>query len=172
MDLTKQMQCNLTNIINMGHIETYNSVLSTVELIMRLKQDRGKWPVMFHTCIKLFRPTPVYVCLYYISGLKWSTTQYSNLTEPRQGIIYAMMKTIRPPGYHQNGFVATHALGHMMFYITVYHVPKCMSCQKAIVVITGTVYRFDDNIYITLIFSLWDLSTLCVVDHLWAVIYV
>ena len=42
MDLTKQMQCNLTNIVNMGHIETYTSVLSTVELIMRLKQDRGK----------------------------------------------------------------------------------------------------------------------------------
>ena len=24
------------------------------------------------------------------------------------------MKTMRPPGYHHNGFVATHALGHMM----------------------------------------------------------
>ena len=34
------------------------------------------------------------------------------------------MKTMYPPGYHHNGFVATHALGHMM------------SCHKAIVVIT------------------------------------
>ena len=25
------------------------------------------------------------------------------------------MKTICPPGYHHNGFVATHALGHMMY---------------------------------------------------------
>ena len=24
------------------------------------------------------------------------------------------MKTMCPPGYHNNGFVATHALGHMM----------------------------------------------------------
>ena len=26
------------------------------------------------------------------------------------------MKTMCPPGYHHNGFVATHALGHIMFY--------------------------------------------------------
>ena len=25
------------------------------------------------------------------------------------------MKTMCPPGYHHNGFVATHALGYMMF---------------------------------------------------------
>ena len=25
------------------------------------------------------------------------------------------MKTICPPGYHHNGFVATHALGSMMY---------------------------------------------------------
>ena len=29
--------------------------------------------------------------------------------------IYAIMKTMYPPGYHHNGFVATHALGHMMY---------------------------------------------------------
>ena len=29
--------------------------------------------------------------------------------------IYVMMKTMCPPGYHHNGFVATHALGHMMY---------------------------------------------------------
>ena len=27
--------------------------------------------------------------------------------------IYAVMKTICPPGYHHNGFVATHALAHV-----------------------------------------------------------
>ena len=25
------------------------------------------------------------------------------------------MKTMCPPSYHHNGFVATHALGHMMY---------------------------------------------------------
>ena len=36
--------------------------------------------------------------------------------------IYAIMKIICPPGYHHNGFVATHALGHMMYgsYIYIY----------------------------------------------------
>ena len=29
--------------------------------------------------------------------------------------IYVIMKTMCPPGYHHNGFVATHALGHMMY---------------------------------------------------------
>ena len=28
------------------------------------------------------------------------------------------MKTMSPPGYHHNGFVATHALGHMMYGYT------------------------------------------------------
>ena len=29
--------------------------------------------------------------------------------------IYVIMETMCPPGYHHNGFVATHALGHMMY---------------------------------------------------------
>ena len=32
--------------------------------------------------------------------------------------IYVIMKTMCPPGYHHNGFVATHALGHMMYSYT------------------------------------------------------
>ena len=28
--------------------------------------------------------------------------------------IYAIMKTKCPPGYHHNGFVLTHAFGHMI----------------------------------------------------------
>ena len=54
-----------------------------------------------------------------------------------------------PPGYHHNDFVATHALGHMMYgsscavHSTVHHVPKCMSCRKAIVVITGRAHCFS-----------------------------
>ena len=44
---------------------------------------------------------------------------------------------------------------------------KYMSCHKAIVVITGRTHCFHDNIYVTLILLLWELSTPCVVDHLW-----
>ena len=29
--------------------------------------------------------------------------------------IYVIMKTMCPPGYHHNGFVATHALGHIVY---------------------------------------------------------
>ena len=29
--------------------------------------------------------------------------------------IYVIMKTIYPPGYHHNGFVSTHTLGHMIY---------------------------------------------------------
>ena len=50
--------------------------------------------------------------------------------------IYAIMKTMCPPGYHHNDFVALD-------------VPKCMSCQKAIVVITRRAHCFHDCIYIT-----------------------
>ena len=53
---------------------------------------------------------------------------------------------------------------------TVHHVPKCMSCYKAIVVINGRAHCFHDCIYITPILLLQDLSTLCVsritYDHL------
>ena len=62
------------------------------------------------------------------------------------------MKTMCPPGYHHNGFVATHALGHM--FPSAQHVPKCMSCHKAIVVITGRAHYFHDYIYIMLILLL------------------
>ena len=34
------------------------------------------------------------------------------------------------------------------------HVPKCMSCHRAILVITGRAHCFHDNIYIALILLL------------------
>ena len=52
------------------------------------------------------------------------------------------METICPPGFHHNGSVAT-----------LHHVPKCMSCHKAIVVITGRA-NCHDYMYITLILLL------------------
>ena len=51
------------------------------------------------------------------------------------------MKTMCSPSYHDNGFVVTHALGHMRTYC------------------------FHDCIYITPISLPQDLGTLCVVDH-------
>ena len=33
----------------------------------------------------------------------------------KMSVIYVIMKTMCPPGYHHKGFVATHALGHMMY---------------------------------------------------------
>ena len=47
-----------------------------------------------------------------------------------------------------------------------HHVLKCMSCYKAIVVITRRAHSFHDSKYITLVLLLRDLSTLCFVDHL------
>ena len=35
--------------------------------------------------------------------------------------IYIIIKTMCPPGYHHNGFVATHPFGHMMYiYMYIY----------------------------------------------------
>ena len=59
-----------------------------------------------------------------------------------------------------------------IFSLTVHHVPKCMSCHKAIVVIAGRAHFFHDNIYIMLVLLLWDLSTLFVMKHLSPTIYI
>ena len=98
-----------------------------------------------------------------------------------------------PSGYHHNGFVSTHALGHVMHgytllvpmiervlnklrkehnisgheWSTTHRALKShrskMSYHKAIVVATGRTHCFHENIYIILILLLWDLSILCVV---------
>ena len=58
-------------------------------------------------------------------------------------------------------------------YITVHPVPKCMSCHKAIVVITGRAHCFHDSmLYIMLLLVPSDFSIVCVVDPLWPLIYV
>ena len=56
------------------------------------------------------------------------------------------MKTMCPPGYHHNG--SLWQLMHLGTCTSVHHVPKCMSCHKAIVVITGRAHCFHDCIYI------------------------
>ena len=100
---------------------------------------------MFHTCIKLFPSTQVNVCIYYISGRKWSTTHSAQIPQKQdRRNIYAIMKTMCPLDYHHNGFVVTNALWHMMTNVaTVHHVPKCMICHITIVV-TGRANCFHD----------------------------
>ena len=53
--------------------------------------------------------------------------------------------------------------------VTVLNVPKCMSSHKGIVMITGRHIAFMIT-YILSTLLLWDLSTLCVIDHLWSLI--
>ena len=40
-----------------------------------------------------------------------------NLADESLANTYVIMKTIYPPGYHQNGFVATQALRHMVYVL-------------------------------------------------------
>ena len=48
-------------------------------------------------------------------------TQSAQISQKQDGHnIYVIMKTMCPPGYHHNGFVATHALGHMMYGLYIY----------------------------------------------------
>ena len=43
-------------------------------------------------------------------------TQSAQISQKQDGCnIYVTMKTMCPPCYHHDGFVATHALGHMMY---------------------------------------------------------
>ena len=97
--------------------------------------------------------------------------------------IYVIMKTMCPPDYHHNGFVSWITYNHL------YYSP-CLACwalfgsSVAATICNRTscaqVYELPqshcgDNrevtlfswlhIYITLILLLWDLSTLCVLDH-------
>ena len=54
-----------------------------------------------------------------ISGHKLSTTKSTQTSQKQyERNIGAIMKTMSPPGYHHNTFVATPALGHMMYVYT------------------------------------------------------
>ena len=55
------------------------------------------------------------------------SAQITQKQDERNIYVYVILKTMCPPGYH---------------------VPKCMSCHKAIVVITGRAHCFHDYIYI------------------------
>ena len=60
-------------------------------------------------------------------------TQSAQISQKQDGRnIYAIMKTMCPPGYHHNGFVATHALEQMMYGYTYGGLSTvCHSCRFA-----------------------------------------
>ena len=52
----------------------------------------------------------------YIYIYIWHDTQTTQISQKQdERNIYAIMKTMCPPGYHHNGFVTTHGLGHKMW---------------------------------------------------------
>ena len=67
-------------------------------------------------------------------------------------------------------WLVEHSLVHWYQQcVNAHHVSKCMSCHKAIAVITGRTHCFHDYIYITpsCFCEIW---ALCVMDHLWPLI--
>ena len=53
-------------------------------------------------------------------------SQSAQISQKQDGRnVHVIMKTMCPPSYQHNGFVATHALGHMMYvyaYIYIYNI--------------------------------------------------
>ena len=58
--------------------------------------------------------------------------------------IFVIMKIMYSFGYHHNGFVATHALRHMMYVTCHISCAQFHGCQEPIVGITGRVHCFYD----------------------------
>ena len=57
------------------------------------------------------------------------------------------MRTVSPQGYHHNGFVATHALGHMIFGYHVRLVPTCAHIYIYIYIYIYYIYILYVHIY-------------------------
>ena len=65
---------------------------------------------------------------------------------------------------------------YIYIYIAVHHVPKCMNCYKAIVVITGRAHCFHDNtyiyIYIYFIYCIYILYKIYIYIYIYIFIYI
>ena len=102
--------------------------------------------ICIYVCVYIF----VCVCIYiYLHLNPKSCKRYINVYM----FIYAIMKIMCPPVHHHNGFVATHALGHMM--CTWWLCAQQSHCGDNP---ESTLFLW---LYITWNFLLWDLSTLC-----------
>ena len=55
----------------------------------------------------------VYIVIYILYIYITQSAEISQKQDERN--LYAIMKTVCLPGYHHNGLVAAHALGHMIY---------------------------------------------------------
>ena len=82
--------------------------------------------------------------------------------------VYSITLFDSPPQWLCDNKLVEHSLVHWYQQcVTAHRVPKCMSCHKAIAVITGRTHCFHDYMCTTPTLLLRDLSTLRVVEHLW-----
>ena len=66
-----------------------------------------------YRCIYIY--INVYIYIQVVISNPRHTEQNAQISQKQdEHNIYAITKTMCPPGYHHNGFVTTHALGHMM----------------------------------------------------------
>ena len=61
--------------------------------------------------------------------------------------MYAIMKTMCSPGYHQNDLVSTHELRNMMYMMNHTSCAEVHGLAKCIAVMTGRAHCFQDSIY-------------------------
>ena len=87
--------------------------------------------MLYYICYNILYILYIYIYIMHIYVRSYVDVIFSNL--------YAIIKTMCSPGYHHNSFVATHVFGHMM--------PRCSSCHKVILVITGKAHCLKDCIY-------------------------
>ena len=71
-----------------------------------------------------------------------------------------IMKTMGPAGYHQNGFVATHALGHIYIMLILLLWDLSTLCRGSLM--TTYIYIY---IYIYISFDYWVLQEVTVTLH-------
>ena len=73
---------------------------------------------MFEVCLCVYKylATAFFCCLHHIITVaSIILSQSAKISQNQYGrSIYVIMKTMCSGGYHHNGFMATHTLGHMM----------------------------------------------------------
>ena len=90
----------------------------------------------------------IYICVCvcaYISSHKWWTTQYRVLKSQKKQKqnrynIYVIVVTMCPTSYHRNGFVATHALGYMIYGLSCAQVHNIINIRTMAV---GNIYLYS-----------------------------
>ena len=73
----------------------------------------------------------MYIYIHIYTYIYTQSAQVSQKQDERN--IYVIMKTMCPPGYHHNGFVATHAL-----YIYIY---ARINCQNQLVMSAANSFK-------------------------------